>query len=218
MERPSSTSPCEDARVDTAVLTRCKWHGLLRRCIFSSRDGARRCASRTSSLSTPRKHLRGYYRIHHPSSHLPTITMPMEDIKTVYQQRHGLPSTYAAHSGQLHGLHRISLVKNSKWTPSARHSLGHLVKKFEITPTLPSPFTFVQDILANNPLQRFKPETHLALTRSVGRMLSTDGTTDRKGGVEAQNIQDDSEYLAQVGVGTPVQAMNLNFDTGSSDL
>ena len=77
----------------------------------------------------------------------------------------------------------------------------------DITPTLPCPFTFLHDLLVDssqNCIQRFQPGTH---QHAGGHILSTDGTSDKKGGVEAQNIQDDSEYLAQVGVGTPVQAM-----------
>lgn len=38
------------------------------------------------------------------------------------------------------------------------------------------------------------------------------------GDVQAEDIQQDSEYLAQVGIGTPLQHFNLDFDTGSADL
>lgn len=154
--------------------------------------------------------------------------MPMEDIKTVYQQRHNLPSTYAPAAAHLHGLHRISLVKNPSWVPTPHNCLGGLFKKCEycrervmlwiisvlmlcftvdITPTLPCPFTFLHDHFVDpiqDGIRRFVPGTH---NRAGGRLLFMDGTSDRKGQVDAQNIQDDSEYLAQVGIGTPVQAM-----------
>lgn len=38
------------------------------------------------------------------------------------------------------------------------------------------------------------------------------------GEVPAEDIQNDSEYLAQVSIGQPAQTLTLNFDTGSSDL
>lgn len=38
------------------------------------------------------------------------------------------------------------------------------------------------------------------------------------GSVQADDIQQDSEYIAQVGMGSPLQHFNLIFDTGSADL
>lgn len=43
-------------------------------------------------------------------------------------------------------------------------------------------------------------------------------STGRLGHVAAEDVQNDSEYLAQVEIGTPAQKMSLDFDTGSSDL
>jgi hypothetical protein len=39
-----------------------------------------------------------------------------------------------------------------------------------------------------------------------------------EGEVPAEDIQNDSLYLCEVGVGTPEQKLYLDFDTGSSDL
>lgn len=36
--------------------------------------------------------------------------------------------------------------------------------------------------------------------------------------VSAQNVYQDSEYIAEVTIGKPAQKLNLNFDTGSADL
>ena len=49
------------------------------------------------------------------------------------------------------------------------------------------------------------------------RLLKTDAN-GHAGQVEAHDIQNDSEYIAQVTIGTPGQSMNLCFDTGSADL
>jgi hypothetical protein len=45
---------------------------------------------------------------------------------------------------------------------------------------------------------------------------STGGTED--GTVPAEDIQNDSLYLCEVGIGSPEQKLYLDFDTGSSDL
>ena len=45
---------------------------------------------------------------------------------------------------------------------------------------------------------------------------SSSGTTE--GDVPAEDVQNDSMYLVEVGVGTPEQKLYLDFDTGSSDL
>jgi hypothetical protein len=44
------------------------------------------------------------------------------------------------------------------------------------------------------------------------------GEDGRRGEVKAQDQQNDSLYICPVQIGTPPQTMNLNFDTGSSDL
>lgn len=43
-----------------------------------------------------------------------------------------------------------------------------------------------------------------------------DGATE--GEISAEDIQNDSLYLCEVGIGTPKQKLYLDFDTGSSDL
>lgn len=47
---------------------------------------------------------------------------------------------------------------------------------------------------------------------------ATTSSTGTEGEVPAEDIQNDSLYLCEVGVGTPEQKLYLDFDTGSSDL
>lgn len=39
-----------------------------------------------------------------------------------------------------------------------------------------------------------------------------------KGDVNANTVKDDREYLSRVGFGTPLQWLNVDLDTGSSDV
>ena len=45
-----------------------------------------------------------------------------------------------------------------------------------------------------------------------------DVVSDEVGQVGAHDVQNDSMYLAEIGIGTPAQTLSLDFDTGSADL
>lgn len=49
-------------------------------------------------------------------------------------------------------------------------------------------------------------------------LAKKNAATGQTGELSAEDIQNDSEYLATVSIGTPAQNLNLDFDTGSADL
>jgi len=210
----------------------------------------------------------GYLPYHHSLTYAGHMTI--EDIKTVYQQKHNLPSTYqnfahgnpynhgtvptattkgavlgtsikmavptdpvktadAAQATPLQGLHKVSVVRNPKFKAKGTGDFAGVCRKFEITPTLPTPFTIIHTIvdgtgqaLANVGqaiTNAFSPDSSQAShPRVVTRMVNKPDSSGKVGHLDATNVQNDSEYLAPVGIGTPQQKLHLNFDTGSSDL
>lgn len=61
-----------------------------------------------------------------------------------------------------------------------------------------------------------KPVGGRARLQEVLQKKSAD--TDEIGQVGADDVQNDSMYLAEIEIGTPAQKLNLDFDTGSADL
>jgi hypothetical protein len=96
-------------------------------------------------------------------------------------------------------------------------SYGHFLKKFAAAPTLEGPLDLVHEIIYDGTslLGHLDKHDHSVKTRPL--LLRRD-VTGRAGHVNANDIQQDSEYIAPVSIGTPPQALLLQFDTGSADL
>lgn len=60
------------------------------------------------------------------------------------------------------------------------------------------------------PTAVYREAESIALAAAVGAMMT--------GSVAANPAPHDSEYLCSISVGTPEQSLNMDFDTGSSDL
>lgn len=119
-------------------------------------------------------------------------------------------------------LSRVKLIHNPHYTRSGLKSYVYLLRKYNFAPTLDGPF-FIADSVVQ---QLGKPSLVSKFASSVGgrahvkqhTLMKKDPSSGHTGQVSAEDQQNDSEYLCQVGVGTPAQTLTLDFDTGSSDL
>lgn len=91
---------------------------------------------------------------------------------------------------------RLPITRNKQYTLHGLKSYVYALNKFNITPTQPSLYS--------------RPEGSKCLIKQ-----NDDGTS---GQVEASDVQNDAFYTCPVQIGTPAQTVDLDFDSGSSDL
>nr|POF01149.1 aspergillopepsin-1 [Quercus suber] len=109
---------------------------------------------------------------------------------------------------------RLVLYRNPNYKKDGLKSYDN------ITPTLEGPFGFADESI-DAPVSRIqKVLKHVGkqTATSQPRLVKKDPTSGTAGQVGAEDIQNDSLYLAEVKIGTPAQTLKLDFDTGSADL
>ena len=111
---------------------------------------------------------------------------------------------------------KIKIIANPHYKKSGTKSYVHLMRKYHFNPTQPGPY-----FLGNVMQQTGRQYTDKAIGGRVHMrqvLKKKNLETDQVGEVGAEDVQNDSMYLAQVGIGSPAQNLNLDFDTGSADL
>ncbi|RAL04418.1 pepsin-like aspartic protease [Aspergillus ibericus CBS 121593] len=111
---------------------------------------------------------------------------------------------------------KIKLIPNLNFKRSGTKSYVHMMRKYRFKPTKPGPYTLSSTLQQTGRPYTDKPIGGRAHIRQVIR--KTTSASGEVGEVPAEDVQNDSEYLATVGIGTPAQSLKLDFDTGSADL
>lgn len=123
---------------------------------------------------------------------------------------------------------RVAIQRSQVYKFNGTKSYLHAMRKYGFHPTKPGPYFQAKVLSQQGKFGRVggRMRSHYVLrkreqTSAPGAAQSkatapSDGATE--GEVPAEDIQNDSLYLCEVGIGTPEQKLYLDFDTGSSDL
>ncbi|KAJ5640623.1 hypothetical protein N7528_000248 [Penicillium herquei] len=111
---------------------------------------------------------------------------------------------------------KIKVIANPRYQKSGTKSYVHMMRKYGFNPTKPGPYFLGKTLQQTGRQYTDKAIGGRVHMRQVLQKKSAD--TDQVGEVSADDVQNDSMYLAQVGIGSPAQNLNLDFDTGSADL
>lgn len=112
---------------------------------------------------------------------------------------------------------RIPVITNKNYKPSGLKSYAYALHKYGIGPTTEGPYFVGNKIHQQGKFGVGKAlGGHARVQKHVlQKKLDAEGNS---GQVPAEDIQNDSLYLCEVGIGTPAQKLKLDFDTGSADL
>jgi len=110
---------------------------------------------------------------------------------------------------------RHTLKKSPHYKQNGLKSYVHAMRKFNIQPTVEGPYAMQAHVEQKGKFgKRVGGKAHV----TGHKLVKIDAATGESGQVPSQDVEQNSEYLTAVSIGTPAQTLNLDFDTGSADL
>jgi hypothetical protein len=113
------------------------------------------------------------------------------------------------------GLHKVMAIPNSNYQRHGTKAYVSAMRRYGFQPTKPGPY-FPKFTNAAGTSGRVA--TGVKPGHALKGLLKKIKGDDKPGEVTAQDIQNDTEYLCEVSIGTEPQKVMLDFDTGSADL
>ncbi|EME44244.1 hypothetical protein DOTSEDRAFT_71924 [Dothistroma septosporum NZE10] len=115
---------------------------------------------------------------------------------------------------------RGALKRNPAHKRNGLRSYVHAMEKWGFGPTLKGPYCRVNHVHQQGQQAVFKATGRRVGGRAhvKGHVLAKTDQSGQTGDVPAEDVENNAEYLATVGIGTPAQNLALDFDTGSADL
>ncbi|KAI1207122.1 acid protease [Annulohypoxylon truncatum] len=117
------------------------------------------------------------------------------------------------------GLTKVKIIHNKNYQRHGTKSYVHSLNRYRFDPTKPGPYLHVDKVRTHGLLPQ-------ELKAALGGVVHTERTLVKKNDpgddgqtaeVTAEDQQNDSMYICEVGIGEPVQKLLLDFDTGSAD-
>ncbi|KAF2797487.1 acid protease [Melanomma pulvis-pyrius CBS 109.77] len=126
---------------------------------------------------------------------------------------------------------RVAISLSPKYKHNGSKSYVYAMSKYGFNTTKPGPYfrtnvftqqgkfgTSIGGRMRSHQALRKRAVPSEAPEASGVQASDTASGSDAAGEVPAEDIQNDSLYLCEVGIGSPAQKLHLDFDTGSSDL
>ncbi|KAI0144041.1 acid protease [Hypoxylon sp. NC0597] len=119
------------------------------------------------------------------------------------------------------GLSKVKVVHNQNYKRHGTKSYVSALHRYKFKTTKPGPYFHVDKVTQHGILPEQLKAAVGGIVRTerilVKKVDSGDGGDGHTGEVTAEDQQNDSMYICEIGIGEPVQKLLVDFDTGSAD-
>ncbi|KAI1093163.1 acid protease [Rostrohypoxylon terebratum] len=117
------------------------------------------------------------------------------------------------------GLTKVKIIHNQNYKRHGTKSYVNTLNRYRFDPTKPGPYFHVDKVRSHGLLPHELKSALGGVVHKERTLVKKDNPGDdgQTTEVTAEDQQNDSMYICEVGIGEPVQKLLLDFDTGSAD-